>query len=250
MRQNALTPVALRKVPAIFCCTLAQRRSRSAWLLVNGIERSSSKASTCSARASSASRRFLAGLCSILPRRRQAVVETPELLPILRQAGVVDSGGQGYCTILEGIWRYIRGEASMVAPPGGPTGVIAPPATAPAQEPAVMKGRVKIEEEYGYEVVFLLKGEKLDVETIRQTIIDMGGVSTVVAGDDRMLKVHTHTEWPGKILDYGVSLGSLPVHQRAVLPPRNRSRQRRPAPLCLYHFGGVRFGRSTEKLDL
>ena len=145
----------------------------------------------------------------VVTAARQAVVETPELLPILKQAGVVDSGGQGYCTILEGIWRYIRGEASMVAPPAGPTGVIAPPATAPAQEPAVMKGRVKIEEEYGYEVVFLLKGEKLDVETIRQTIIDMGGVSTVVAGDDRMLKVHTHTEWPGKILDYGVSLGSL-----------------------------------------
>ncbi len=142
------------------------------------------------------------------------MAETPELLPILKQAGVVDSGGQGYCTILEGIWRYIRGEASQVAPPAGPVGIITPSAVVPAkaaatQEPAVMKGRVKIEEEYGYEVVFLLKGEKLDVETIRQTIIDMGGVSTVVAGDDRMLKVHTHTEWPGKILDYGVSLGSL-----------------------------------------
>jgi len=37
----------------------------------------------------------------------------------------------------------------------------------------------------------------------------MGGVSTVVAGDEKMLKVHTHTEWPGKILDYGVGLGSL-----------------------------------------
>src|SRR5579883_327338 len=150
----------------------------------------------------------------VVTAARQAVAETPELLPILKQAGVVDSGGQGYCTILEGIWRYIRGEASRVAPVAGPVGVITPSAAAPAraastQEPAVMKGRVTIEEEYGYEVVFLLKGEKLDVETIRQTIIDMGGVSTVVAGDDRMLKVHTHTEWPGKILDYGVSLGSL-----------------------------------------
>src|SRR5579884_2029711 len=150
----------------------------------------------------------------VVTAARQAVAETPELLPILKQAGVVDSGGQGYCTILEGIWRYIRGEASQVAPPAGPVGIITPSAVVPAkaaatQEPAVMKGRVKIEEEYGYEVVFLLKGEKLDVETIRQTIIDMGGVSTVVAGDDRMLKVHTHTEWPGKILDYGVSLGSL-----------------------------------------
>src|SRR6266849_394262 len=57
MRQKAVTPVALRKVPEIFCCTFAQRRSRSAWLLVKGMRRSSSKASTCSARAISASSR-------------------------------------------------------------------------------------------------------------------------------------------------------------------------------------------------
>ena len=66
-----------------------------------------------------------------------------------------------------------------------------------------------VEEEFGYEVVFLLEGENLDVEGIRQTIIDMGGVSTVVAGDSTLLKVHTHTPTPGKILDYGVGFGSL-----------------------------------------
>ncbi len=76
-------------------------------------------------------------------------------------------------------------------------------------ETHIKKGRVSVEEEFGYEVVFLLRGEKLDVEAIRQTIIDMGGVSTVVAGDEKMLKVHTHTSTPGKILDYGVGLGSL-----------------------------------------
>jgi hypothetical protein len=73
----------------------------------------------------------------------------------------------------------------------------------------VKKGRVTVEEDFGYEVVFLLRGDGLDVEKIRQAIIDMGGVSTVVAGDENMLKVHTHTPTPGKILDYGVSLGSL-----------------------------------------
>src|SRR5262249_25674277 len=77
------------------------------------------------------------------------------------------------------------------------------------EEPQVKKGRVTVEEEFGYEVVFLLRGTNLDVEGIRQTIIDMGGVSTVVAGDEKMVKVHTHTLTPGKILDYGVSLGSL-----------------------------------------
>lgn len=131
---------------------------------------------------------------------RQSVARTPELLPTLKQAGVVDSGGQGLCVILEGIWRYVRGEAR------GTTS--APPASRqPVSE--VKKGVVTIEEAFGYEVVFLLRGEGLNVEAIRQKIIEMGGVSTVVAGDEKMLKVHTHTEWPGKILDYGVSLGSL-----------------------------------------
>src|SRR5579859_7587201 len=138
---------------------------------------------------------------------RQSVARTPDLLPTLKQAGVVDAGGQGFCTLLEGIWRYIRNEAG---PLPQQTIVSTPaPAYAIPQEPHIKKGRVTIEEEFGYEVVFLLRGSNLNVEEIRQTIIDMGGVSTVVAGDENMLKVHTHTLTPGKMLDYGVSLGSL-----------------------------------------
>src|SRR2546423_15709522 len=67
MGQKALASAALRNVPEIFFCTFAQRRSRWAWLFVKGIRRSSSKASTCSARAMSASSRFLALLCLGLP---------------------------------------------------------------------------------------------------------------------------------------------------------------------------------------
>jgi DAK2 domain fusion protein YloV len=156
-------------------------------------------------------------LQEIVTTARQSVANTPELLPTLKQAGVVDSGGQGFCTILEGVWRYVRGEAgildTMVAAGSNNATAAASPAAAIAQPaapgPQTRKGRVTIEEEFGYEVVFLLRGERLDVERIRQTIIDMGGVSTVVAGDEKMLKVHTHTQTPGKILDYGVSLGSL-----------------------------------------
>ena len=135
---------------------------------------------------------------------RQSVARTPDLLPTLKQAGVVDAGGQGFCTILEGVWHYVRGESGQIT-----TASVLASSANPEIDSAVKKGRVKIEEEFGYEVVFLLRGEKLDVMGIRQTIIDMGGVSTVVAGDEKMLKVHTHTEWPGKILDYGVSIGSL-----------------------------------------
>ncbi|HYT35480.1 MAG TPA: DAK2 domain-containing protein, partial [Ktedonobacteraceae bacterium] len=138
----------------------------------------------------------------VVTAARQSVARTPDLLPVLKHAGVVDSGGQGFCTILEGIWRYIRGEAIQLD-------AAAALSLAASTEAHVKKGRVTIEEEFGYEVVFLLRGEMLDVEGIRQTIIEMGGVSTVVAGDEKMLKVHTHVPWPGKILDYGVSLGNL-----------------------------------------
>jgi DAK2 domain fusion protein YloV len=135
----------------------------------------------------------------VVTAARQSVARTPELLPILKQAGVVDAGGQGLCVILEGIWHALRGEGRETRPFSSAT-----------TEATPRRGRVNVEEEqYGYEVVFLLRGENLDVERIRQTIIDMGGVSTVVAGDEKLLKVHTHTQWPGKILDYGVSLGSL-----------------------------------------
>jgi len=141
---------------------------------------------------------------------RQSVARTPDLLPTLKQAGVVDSGGQGFCTILEGIWRYIRSEAgSNVSTITLPETSVQIQKTQSSDMHFQKKGRVTVEEEFGYEVVFLLHGNKLDVEGIRQTIIDMGGVSTVVAGDEKLLKVHTHTATPGKILDYGVSLGSL-----------------------------------------
>lgn len=137
-------------------------------------------------------------LGDIVTAAKASVERTPDLLPTLKQAGVVDAGGQGLTMIFEGMWRYINGESVQLT------------AREQREERSeVHKGKVAIEEEFGYEVVFLLHGENLDVESIRDTITSMGGVSTVVAGDTRLLKVHTHIATPGKILDYGVSLGSL-----------------------------------------
>ncbi len=138
----------------------------------------------------------------VVSRARQTVAHTPELLPTLKDAGVVDAGGQGLTTIFEGFLRYTRGESAPAAPSNKE--LLADDMIAEAH-----RGAVSVDEEFGYEVVFLLRGEKLDVDGIRAAIIEMGGVSTVVAGDETLLKVHTHTLSPGKILDYGVSLGSL-----------------------------------------
>ena len=142
---------------------------------------------------------LIATLGETVAAAQASVARTPDLLPTLKQAGVVDAGGQGLTTILEGIWRYARGESVQLSA-----------REQQVDEAEIHKGNVtSIEEEYGYEVVFLLHGENLDLERIRDTITTMGGVSTVVAGDTKLLKVHTHTPTPGKVLDYGVSLGSL-----------------------------------------
>ncbi|MBA3825598.1 MAG: DAK2 domain-containing protein [Ktedonobacterales bacterium] len=135
----------------------------------------------------------------VVAKARQTVAHTPELLPMLKQAGVVDAGGQGLTTIFEGFLRYTRGESTTM-----------PSRASMEMDVAeIHRGAVSIDEEFGYEVVFLLRGEKLDMEGIRNAIVEMGGNSTVVAGDETIIKVHTHTLNPGKILDYGVSLGSL-----------------------------------------
>src|SRR5258708_10197357 len=91
---------------------------------------------------------------------RQSVAHSPELLPALKQAGVVDSGGQGFCTVLEGVWRYVRGESEIE--------IVLPETLQPGQPaPEVKKGVVTVEEEFGYEVVFLLSGDRLGGEQIR-----------------------------------------------------------------------------------
>src|SRR6266699_6701169 len=81
---------------------------------------------------------------------RQSVAHTPDLLPTLKQAGVVDSGGQGFCTILEGVWRYVRGESGT-----NPTAALQERVLESSlPETGVRRGRVTVEEEFGYEVVF------------------------------------------------------------------------------------------------
>ncbi|HEY7832532.1 MAG TPA: DAK2 domain-containing protein [Ktedonobacterales bacterium] len=141
---------------------------------------------------------LIALFTDIVAAAQVAVAKTPDLLPTLKQAGVVDAGGMGLATIFEGMLRAMRGETVQLTP-----------REERAEATEFHRGRVSIEEEFGYEVVFLLRGDNLDLEAIRDTITRMGGVSTVVAGDTTLLKVHTHTPKPGEILDYGVSLGSL-----------------------------------------
>jgi len=137
----------------------------------------------------------------ILERCQQALARTPEQLPILKQAGVVDSGGQGLVFIFEGMLRYVHGERGLTDGPLATTPVMAQPAQAMALPDS---GSL----EYPYDVQFILLGQKLNVLEVRQTIDAMGD-STVVVGDENTIKVHIHVEDPGEPLTYGASLGKI-----------------------------------------
>jgi len=120
---------------------------------------------------------------------------TPELLPVLKEAGVVDAGGQGLVYLLEGALRYLRGESVEVD----------------TEMEAVVDLKSTLgagEEGYGYDVQFLIKGEGLNVDEIRRTI-DAMGESTLVVGDATTVKVHVHVHDPGIPISYGVSQGVI-----------------------------------------
>jgi DAK2 domain fusion protein YloV len=146
-----------------------------------------------SAAASSRDLRYV--LEKVVHEARQSVTRTPTLLPVLAEAGVVDAGGQGLLIILEGMLRYARGEQVAFDPE------LVAAVDLHALHP-------QTEEGYGYDIQFLIHGEELDVDGIRETIASMGDCALVV-GDSRAVKVHVHSPEPGVPISYGVSVGSL-----------------------------------------
>ncbi|MFK7800630.1 MAG: DAK2 domain-containing protein [Anaerolineae bacterium] len=141
-----------------------------------------------------------------LTRCKQALERTPDQLPILKQAGVVDSGGQGLVFILEGMYQFSLGQFSMDSPASSAAdGFEESVAALTFQEMAIPEGGIL---ENHYDVQFILLGENLDVLEIRNRIDAMGD-STVVVGDDTTVKVHIHVDDPGEPLTYGISLGEV-----------------------------------------
>lgn len=136
-------------------------------------------------------------LHGLLAEARQALDRTPEQLPQLKQAGVVDSGGQGFVYLLEGMLHYLDGQHSV------DLDAVVPATTAPTRLlPITSPAR------HGYDVQFLIRGHALDLNSIRQAIYPMGD-SVLVVGTPDTIKVHVHTPDPGPPLSYGAGLGQL-----------------------------------------
>ena len=128
---------------------------------------------------------------------KRALAETPELLPVLKEAGVVDAGGLGVVTMLEGIHAYLKGaEVSILEMDFS------------KMAPGMDYLSATEDEAFGYCTQFLLEGEHLEVEEIRETITGMSS-STVVVGDANTVKVHCHAHDPGPLISYAVLVGEI-----------------------------------------
>jgi hypothetical protein len=139
-------------------------------------------------------------LTAAVDAAERAVARTPSLLPILREAGVVDSGGQGLYRLMQGALLYVVGEAPAIL---GATR-LEPAARASA---LVAHG----DQGWGYETMFLLTatiGRPLNVDAVR-THLESIGESVLVAGDTRAVKVHVHSERPDAVIAFGLAQGTL-----------------------------------------
>jgi DAK2 domain fusion protein YloV len=137
-----------------------------------------------------------------------AVAKTPSLLPILRDAGVVDAGGEGLYRLLQGALRYLVSRAP--APVSGMDSVMAGAGAAAGAAARVSSPLVPADEVFGYETMFLLhsRGAPLDVDVLRGDLEKMGE-SVLVAGDSRAVKVHVHNDRPDAVIALGLALGAL-----------------------------------------
>jgi len=136
---------------------------------------------------------------------KESVANTPSLLPVLREAGVVDAGGQGLYVILEGALLYLNGEAEEMQTRR--PWIITSSELAPSRTPQMIAAD---EVPFGYCTEFMLKGEELNPDKIRVKL-EKKGESLIVVGDDTTVRVHIHTLDPGNVVHYATSLGT--VHQ-------------------------------------
>jgi len=137
---------------------------------------------------------------------KESVANTPNLLKVLREAGVVDSGGQGVFTILEAMLLFLRGEENIMQ--YRKSRIIASSAPSTNIIGSEKSLSTPDEDPYGYCTELLVRGEELDVEKISKKL-EKKGESLIVVGDQKTVRIHIHTLNPGEVLDYICSLGTM-----------------------------------------
>ncbi|AEB29677.1 putative dihydroxyacetone/glyceraldehyde k inase [Carnobacterium sp. 17-4] len=151
---------------------------------------------------------------AIVRGAKKSLAKTPDLLPVLKEVGVVDSGGQGLLFIYEGFLEVLSGkivEEDIYQPSAAEMTELVN-----AEHHRSVSNHIHTEDiKFGYctEIMVQIgKGETVDSEfdydTFRNHLNEIGD-SLLVVSDDEIVKVHVHTEYPGEVMNYGQKFGSL-----------------------------------------
>jgi DAK2 domain fusion protein YloV len=133
-------------------------------------------------------------LAAVVRRGEEAVARTPEQLAVLREAGVVDAGGAGLLELVRGLAAAVAGEPL--------------PAPHPQSEELSVEAIHQELSRYRYCTTFLIEGDELDAAAIESELEQLGD-SLLVVGDEEALKVHVHTDEPGRALAVGTARGVI-----------------------------------------
>ena len=162
-------------------------------------------------------------LAAVVDAAGQAVTRTPTLLPVLREAGVVDAGGQGLFRLFEGALQWVTGarpsapRLRRVGPAGPPVArsVRHGPGVGPRTDHGCRVGHGERDghaaDDFGFETMFLLQpqpGGGLDLTELRRRLEALGE-SVVVAGDERAVRVHIHSAEPDEVIGLGLTMGTV-----------------------------------------
>lgn len=137
----------------------------------------------------------------------EVLAKTPEMLPVLKEAGVVDSGGQGLMTVVKGALASLKGEEVVLD--------LGDQGAAKAEAPTERKSRGEISTadiKFGYCTEFMVNGDHEftdeEVDSLREWLGGVGD-SIVCFSDENIIKVHVHTNHPGEAFEKGLSMGYL-----------------------------------------
>jgi uncharacterized protein len=167
----------------------------------------------------------------LVHRGKTSVARTPSLLPVLRQAGVVDAGGHGLYLIFEGMLRELKGLPMVLSDVAAKPDLSRLQLDMGEEEHDILE----FDSRYPYDVQFIILGDDLDVARIREGISAMGD-SALTVGDASAVKVHVHIADPGEPISFGARHGSISdvlvedmrVQYEAYTASRSRPEQGRP----------------------
>ena len=143
---------------------------------------------------------------SVIMHMRDVLDQTPELLPVLKEAGVVDSGGEGLVTVFEGAYSALIGKEVKID---------VEPAATPVKKPSMGADAGVVAEadiKFGYctEFIIMLENPLPDEEVYAfKDFLNGIGDSIVLVADDELVKVHVHTNDPGKAISKALTYGQL-----------------------------------------